>query len=284
MTAPNASTHLAGGTLHARRGWIVPSSPSAADKAGALARLLASMELDALISTCQPVVVKLGSDFVDFNLVRALCDRLFSSLGRVGSVVVTGRRNELAGLMDWPAEYASKGLWLSTVELGRTGGAFRRCSVGLGADALHRVGRSDGQGMVSREFVVAGDLLAARLVVSIAAGNALAAMADIEAAAPEKGQASGGWPAILDKNRILLYADSRGSLCEEVQRTVIALTVRPDCLVASLNPLVAAVVESRLQGGSLTAAATAFGLVRYPLAAFDRTEIDVAGWPKERAA
>lgn len=285
MTETIASTNSSEGTLHARRAWVVPSAAPPADPSLPMMELFESMGLARLVASCRTVLVRPGAGWRDWTVLRALCDRLFETAGQTGEVVIGGRRRELAPIMDWPAEYASRGCWLTVVDLGRTDGPFRRCAISLGPDALHRVGRADGQGAVSREYVVAGDVLAAQLVISISPANGLEALADIEAVPQEKETGQGGWPAILDKNRILLYADARGVLTNSVQRLAVTLTVRPDCFVASLNPLAAAVAESRLRGGSLTAAATAFGLVRYPLAAFDRAEVEVAGWPgEERAA
>lgn len=281
MTPNSARIFNFEATLHERRAFAVP----AADAAEAMAGLFDCLGLDVLAASCGSVLIKPGAGVAELPLLRVVCDLLFEALGRSGEVVIGGRRRDLAAIAEWPGEYARRGLWLSVIDPGRPDGPFRHCAVNLGPDALYRMKMSDGEATVAREYAVSGDVLAARLVLSIsAAGSALENLGDIEVSAPEKGPVSGAWPAILDRNRILLYADARGNLSETVQRSVVAVTARPGCCVGSRNPLAAAVAEARLNGMAFPAAATAFGLKRFPLAAFGRGEVELANWPREAAA
>ncbi len=103
------------------------------------------------------------------------------------------------------------------------------------------------------------------------------------------------WRTILDLNRAARYADQNGHLQEEPQRAILTIAdailagegegpmapspVPMGCLIGSMNPLAAEIAACRLAQWPQQILKTvdgAFPIQRYPLAGFDRSQLDIA--------
>lgn len=110
------------------------------------------------------------------------------------------------------------------------------------------------------------------------------------------------WRTIVDLNRIALYANRRGELTDTIQRPVLTIAdamiagegegpMAPDpvelgCLIGSFSPVAAETAAMHLAGWPsepLRHLTGAFGLARFPLAAFLLEDVEIDTWPRPLA-